>query len=171
MWAQVPVVVCGDACFLCSDPCCSLKKNKHAHLFFRLGSFKFRSSKLREVQSCKKNVTFWCCAKSRCVFWMFPTDFLFFLFVLLPHIYAFGPFGALLHAGDASPLGVRDLLGMPVKCVCCLRPDSIIFDVLLVSLCVPCMVFIPVYVVHREHPNLSSHCTTSASPSAPQGYR
>lgn len=32
-------------------------------------------------------------------------------------------------------------------------------------------VFTLLRVVYREHPNLSSHCTVSSTPSAPQGYR
>lgn len=45
------------------------------------------------------------------------------------------------------------------------------------SVCILCVclsygaVFTLLHVVYRQHPNLSSHCTVSSTPSTPQGYR
>lgn len=72
-------------------------------------------------------------------------------------------------AGDASCCLKKTLPGMPMNCAC----------VSVMSLLVSCMcaclvcgaVFTPLRVVYRGHPNLSSHCSVSSTPSAQNGYR
>lgn len=53
---------------------------------------------------------------------------------------------------------------MCVLCACvCVR--------VCVCECVCSAIFTPLCVVHREHPNISSHCSVCSSPSVQHGYR
>lgn len=73
------------------------------------------------------------------------------------------------------PMHGKALLGMPMNCVHwlqCLWCICLCGQCLsLVCLSLVCAVFTLIHIVYREHPNLSSHCTVSSTPSVPQGYR
>lgn len=72
-------------------------------------------------------------------------------------------------AGEASRCLKNTLPRMPMNCACV----SVMFlSVSCMCVCLVCgAVFTPLRVVYRGHPNLSSHCSVSSTPSAQNGYR
>lgn len=60
---------------------------------------------------------------------MCPTDFLFFLICFAHSYLCLWPLWSPLARWLRFPLGIRNLLGMPMTCARCLRPDSILYDV------------------------------------------